>query len=61
MTRDERQALLDSARRYLGDVQMSPTATEADVIAATAALQRAERALRGNPHTLLGITRRKTS
>lgn len=61
MTRDERQVRLDEARRYLGDVQMSPSSTEADVIAATAAIQRAERALRGTPHTLLGITRRKAS
>lgn len=58
MTRDERRALLDAAVRYLGDCQMSPTATEADVTAATAAVQRAEKAMRGTPHTLLGITRR---
>ena len=61
MTRDERRVRVDEARRYLGDVQMSEFATETDVIAATAALQRAERALRGTPHTLLGITRRKAS
>ena len=61
MTRDERQVRLDEARRYLGDCQMSPTATEADVTTATAAVKRAEQALRGTPHTLLGITRRKTT
>lgn len=59
MTRTERQALYDAARRYLGDVQLSPNSTEADITAATAAVQRAERALRGTPHTLLGITRKQ--
>ena len=61
MTRTERQARLDAAIRYLGDCQLSPTATEADVLTATAAVKRAEQALRGTPHTLLGITRRKTT
>lgn len=61
MTRKEREARLDSALRYLGDVQLSPSSTEADVLTATAAVKRAEQALRGTPHTLLGITRRKAS
>ena len=61
MTRTERQAILDAAIRYLGDCQLSPTATESDVIAATAAVQRAEKQLRGTPHTLLGITRKKSA
>lgn len=61
MTRDERKALYDAAVRYLGDVQLSPHSTEADVLTATAAVKRAEQALRGTPHTLLGITRRKTT
>ena len=56
MTRPERQALLDAAIRYLGDVQMSPVSTEADHRAAKDAVDRAEKALRGTPHTLLGIT-----
>lgn len=61
MTRTERQALLDAAIRYLGDVQLCPTSTETDILTATAAIKRAEQALRGTPHTLLGITRRKAS
>jgi hypothetical protein len=58
MTRDERQALFDQARQYLGDVQLDPGSTEADVTRAKEAVDRAYRALRGTPHTLLGTTRR---
>ena len=57
MTRDERQAHYDAARRNPGDVQMDPDATEADVIAATEAVKRAELMLRGVPGTLLGLRR----
>jgi hypothetical protein len=59
MTRDERRALYDAAIRYLGDCQLNPNATETDITTATAAVKRAEQALRGTPGTLLGITRRK--
>jgi hypothetical protein len=57
MTRDERLALFDAARRYLGDVQLDPASTEADVTRAKEAVDRAYRALRGTPHTLLGTRR----
>ena len=61
MTRTERQALYDAARRYLGDVQLSPSSTEADITAATAAVKTAEERLRGKPHSLLGITRKQAT
>lgn len=61
MTRAERQVRLDEARRYLGDVQLDPSSSEADYWAAKTAVDRAEKALRGTPHTLLGITRKKAS
>jgi hypothetical protein len=51
MTRDERQALYDEARRYLADVQMSPDTTEADWWRAKDAVDRAEKAFRGTPQT----------
>jgi len=61
VTRHERQVRLDEAIRYLGDVQLNPDATEADYWNAKTAVDRAEKALRGTPHTLLGITRRRTT
>ena len=60
MNRDERLALFDASVRYLGDVQLDPGSTEADVTRAKEAVDRAYRALRGTPHTLLG-TRRGTA
>ena len=57
MTRDERLALFDQARLYYGDVLMDPSSSEADVMRAKEAVDRAYRALRGTPHTLLGIRR----
>jgi hypothetical protein len=60
MTRDERLALFDAARRYLGDVQLDPASTEADVTRAKEAVDRAYRALRGTG-TLLGITRKEVA
>jgi hypothetical protein len=60
MTRDERQALFDQARQYLGDVQLDPNSTEADVKRATDAANRAYKALRGTG-TLLGITRKEVA
>lgn len=60
-TRDERQALYDAALKYLADVQMCETSTEADWWRAKDAADRAHGNLRGTPHTLLGITRKKAS
>lgn len=60
MTRDERRVLYDEARRYLAEVQLDPTTTEADWWRAKNAVDRAEKALRGTPGTLLGIRRRTT-
>lgn len=58
-SRDERRALYDEAVRYLADVQLDPDSTEADWWRAKSAVDRAEKALRGTPHTLLGITYRR--
>jgi hypothetical protein len=53
---DERVALFEESRRYLGDVQLDPNSTEGDVKRATDAANRAYKALRGTG-TLLGIRR----